>query len=414
MTQLLRPYLGLLLCFAVRTASASESIEIEVAAGQHDRENTPVFVSLPPTMRDAPALSLSQIDASADVPVQILRNEEPQAVWILREKLPTGAVRRYRLETTDANHKENPIATCTDNGQQLLLSVAQKPVLTYQHATKEPPEGIESVFRRSGFIHPVFTPSGGIVTDDFPPDHPHQHGIFFAWVNTTIAGRDVNFWDPKAQTGHIRHSAIKELCEGDVFAQFRVELIHSDITNPEQSRPVINETWTVRAFNLDRVFVVDFESVQTSVADSCTINAHNYGGMAFRGLRSWFEDQSFALVTSEGQDQQTGNESRPKWVRMSGPVPSEAGQDDELGTLMALGHPNNFRASQPVRLHPDKPYFCFAPMIAGPFTIAKEKPFVSRYRFLIFDGEVDSEFEQRVWNDYAEPPAVRTLTTDAR
>ena len=121
-------------------------------------------------------------------------------------------------------------------------------------------------------------------------------------------------------------------------------LLHSDITNTEASQPVFNETWTVRAFNLDRQFLVDFESVQTCVADSCTVNRYHYGGMAFRGLRSWFDDQSVALVTSEGKDQKTGNESRPKWVRMSGPVESDAGPNEGLATLLVMGHPDNFRA----------------------------------------------------------------------
>jgi hypothetical protein len=74
-----------------------------------------------------------------------------------------------------------------------------------------------------------------------------------------------------------------------------------------------------------------------------------------------------------------------------------------------MGHPNNFRASQPVRLHPDKPYFCFAPEIVGPFTIARQESFVSRYRFLIFDGEIDSGLIQRTWNNYADPPEIRQL-----
>jgi hypothetical protein len=94
---------------------------------------------------------------------------------------------------------------------------------------------------------------------------------------------------------------------------------------------------------------------------------------------------------------------------MSGPVPPDTGNDDKLATLLVMGHPSNFRANQPVRLHPDKPYFCFAPMITGSFTISREQPFTSRYRFLIFDGENNDDATERVWTDYAEPPDVRIL-----
>jgi hypothetical protein len=409
MEQCRRLVLAWLIVVACRSSLARESFVIEVAAGQQDRENTPVFVSLPQSMWSAAALTLTRIDSNTPVAVQILPSEKPQAVWLLREKLPAGRKRRYRLESKDAISKIPPLVTCVNTGEELFLRVGQKAVLKYQHAVKKPPQAIDAVYRRSGYIHPVFTPSGRVITDDFPPDEPHQHGVFFAWVNTTVAGHNVNFWDPKAATGQVSHSAIEKICEGDVFADFRVKLLHSDTTDPEASKPVFNETWTVRAFNLNRQFLVDFESIQTCVADSCTVNKHHYGGMAFRGLRSWFDDKSVALVTSEGKDQQNGNGSRPKWVRMSGPVPPDTGNDDKLATLLVMGHPSNFRANQPVRLHPDKPYFCFAPMITGSFTISREQPFTSRYRFLIFDGENNDDATERVWTDYAEPPDVRIL-----
>jgi hypothetical protein len=407
--RVLRHSILAIVCIAARGASAREAVVVEVSAGQHDRQNTPIFVSLPESMRGAAGLSLTQMEDNAPVAVQFLSTEKPQAAWILRAPLPAGAKRRYRLESTDATAGSAPIATCVDSEGQLAISIGQKPVLKYQHAVKEPPEGIEPVYQRSGYIHPVFTPAGRVITDDFPPDEPHQHGVFLAWVNTTVGGHNVNFWDPKALSGHVEHSAVKQIHQGDVFAGFQVQLIHSDITNPEKLQPVFDETWTVRVYNLERQFLIDFESIQTCVTDSCTVNKHYYGGMAFRGLRSWFDDKSVALVTNEGKDQQTGNESRPKWVRMTGPASSAAGKGESLATFLAMGHPNNFRASQPVRLHPDKPYFCFAPEIVGPFTIARQESFVSRYRFLVFDGEIDSGLIQRTWNDYADPPEIRQL-----
>ena len=53
-------------------------------------------------------------------------------------------------------------------------------------------------------------------------------------------------------------------------------------------------------------------------------------------------------------------------------------------------------------------------MITGPFTLAGQQSYISRYRFLIFDGENNADSNQRVWTDYAEPPNVRILPTDDR
>jgi hypothetical protein len=42
----------------------------------------------------------------------------------------------------------------------------------------------------------------------------------------------------------------------------------------------------------------------------------------------------------------------------------------------------------------------------GDFTIEVGKPFVSRYRFYVHDGELDRAAADRLWQDYADPPTV--------
>jgi hypothetical protein len=69
--------------------------------------------------------------------------------------------------------------------------------------------------------------------------------------------------------------------------------------------------------------------------------------------------------------------------------------------LAALSHPQNFRSPQPVRLHPNKPYFCFAPMVLGDFRIEAGKPYVSRYRFVAFDGQGDASELDAIWKAFA-------------
>ena len=39
------------------------------------------------------------------------------------------------------------------------------------------------------------SPRGTVVTDDYPDDHKHQHGIFTAWTKTEYEGRDVKPMD---------------------------------------------------------------------------------------------------------------------------------------------------------------------------------------------------------------------------
>ncbi|MBI3465322.1 MAG: PmoA family protein, partial [Planctomycetes bacterium] len=108
-------------------------------------------------------------------------------------------------------------------------------------------------------------------------------------------------------------------------------------------------------------------------------------------------------TTSEGKDRIDGNHTRPEWVSLSGKI------DGQPAALTVMGHPTNYGFPQPVRLHPTKPYFCFAPMVLGEFKLEKSRPYVSRYRFLVHDGALDQVLNRSVWSDYAEPPSVRSV-----
>ncbi|MEM7313500.1 MAG: DUF6807 family protein, partial [Planctomycetota bacterium] len=63
--------------------------------------------------------------------------------------------------------------------------------------------------------------------------------------------------------------------------------------------------------------------------------------------------------------------------------------------------PANARSPQHVRLHPKMPYFCFLPMVENDLEIKPDDPFVSRYRFVAFDGELDREQIEAIWKQYA-------------
>jgi len=396
----------------------AESV-VEIAAGRHDRADMPIVVPLPESLRGAKGLAMTCLENGKSVDAQILLGNEPSAVWMLEQPLRAGATRRYRLAEVAAEQVGPPRVRCEDDGRQLMLRVGDRPVLNYHHRTVESPSGIDPLYRRSGHIHPLFTPSGRSVTDDFPPDHAHQHGIFFAWVNTTFAGHAVDFWNQMGRTGAIEHIAIESLVDGPVFGQFRVRLRHLDTTSAGNPRAVLDETWDVRAYNLDQHFLVDIDSTQTCLDEPLTIDEYHYGGMGVRGQRQWFDAQAgdrgkpdparrgeFEFTTSEGKNRLAGNHTRPEWVSLSGKI------DGQPATLTVMGHPTNFRFPQPVRLHPTKPYFCFAPMVLGEFQLEKSRPYVSRYRFLVYDGSLDPNLNRAVWSDYAEPPQVRVVAAN--
>jgi len=275
-------------------------------------------------------------------------------------------------------------------------------VLTYNHAVVPSPDPKEPYYRRSGYVHPVRSPAGKVLTDDFAPDHPHQHGIMFPWTKCTFEGRPAEFWNQKLQLGTVEHAGFQAAGGGSVFGFFTAKLRHVALKAAGGPKAALTETWSVRVYNRSDGFLFDIDSVQRSATDSpLVIEKYHYGGMAIRCRREWIDKGDF--LTSEGKTRADGNHSRPRWCDVNGKLGGKA------TGVTVLCHPGNFRFPQPVRLHPNKPYFCFAPMVLGRFRIEPGKPYVSKYRFYVHDGKLDPAAADALWNDYAHPAEVRIV-----
>lgn len=296
---------------------------------------------------------------------------------------------------------------CRQTPEALELLADGQLVLRYHTAVAEPPQGIDPVYRRSGFIHPVQSPSGRCLTADFPPDHAHQHGLFNAWVNTTFQGRQVDFWNQAGKTGSVEHRRVVSTGATSNSAEFTVELQHTDLSAPDGPVPVLKELWTVRLLAHPTGRLFDIESRQTCIADSpLIVNEYHYGGMGFRGSSEWFAEKGqpatdFEFQTSEGRDRIQGNHTRPRWVVAHGTL------DGAPCGLAVMGHPENFRHPEPVRLHPTKPYFVFAPCVLGEFRLEPGVEHVARYRYFVFDGPIDQDAINAVWQDYTRGAAAK-------
>ena len=383
---------------------AAQVVTLEVAAGDVDRVNVPVTAKLPSSLRNKQFLTLTRLDNGESIPVQVHQGRTANAVWILRDRLAAGQVRQYRLAAASEQSPPVVCVTVTNSGEQLLVMVGKKPVLAYNVAVVPSPDPEHPYYARSGYIHPVYNPSGQVVTDDFNPDHAHQHGIMFAWRNMTFEGRSSNGWDQKKGTGRVEHVELNDSASGPVFGSFTARLRQVDLTAPGGPKPVLDETWFVRAYNLSDRFLFDIESTQTCASNSpVTIEEIHYGGLMIRGHADWQERKHFDYLTSEGKTKADGNQTRPSWVDMHGPVDGK-----ETGVTI-LDHPGNFRFPQPTRLHPSMPYFCFTPATLGAFTIEPGKSYVSRYRFCVHGEMLDRKAADRVWQDYAHPVAVQVI-----
>jgi hypothetical protein len=68
------------------------------------------------------------------------------------------------------------------------------PVLTYRYG-EQLKEGVDARFARSTYIHPLFSLDGQPLTDDFPADHVHHHGLFWGWPVVKVRGQTTSNWE---------------------------------------------------------------------------------------------------------------------------------------------------------------------------------------------------------------------------
>lgn len=290
-----------------------------------------------------------------------------------------------------------PCVQAADDETKLLsLSDGDRPLMTYNAAVVPSPIADAPWYGRSGFIHPVYSPKGNVVTGAFPEDHPHQHALMFAWTSASYDGQKVDFWNSHKKQGKIEH--VKTIHADD--DTIKTQLRHMITGKRDKPLTVLNETWTITRVPHETLNVFDLVSVQTCATDKpLKIRKYKYGGMCVRGPASWSNGD--AMLTSEGKTQTQGNHTRPNWVALFGKA-SKPGEDNrDWAGIAAMSHPDNHHGPQPVRLHEEMSYFCFAPMVAGDFQITPGKPYTSKFRFVTYDGKPNAKQLDAIWQDYS-------------
>jgi hypothetical protein len=77
--------------------------------------------------------------------------------------------------------------------KSLGLWEGDQPVLVYNHGMIEKP-GVPADRARSTYIHPLYGVDGEVLTDDFPEDHYHHRGLFWAWPHVKTGGKEYDLW----------------------------------------------------------------------------------------------------------------------------------------------------------------------------------------------------------------------------
>ncbi len=165
-----------------------------------------VAVDLPPCFSvEAAALQLVEGDGeTAAVPVQLVpqvsadgtvAKDRGRLVAVIPPKAGTDGERKFELQCTDAA-ASSPFELATVDDRSLKITDDDKPVLAYNYGTIVGEDVPETDHRRERgcYIHPIWGLDGEVLTDDFPRDHFHHHGIFWAWPHVGVGDKQYDTW----------------------------------------------------------------------------------------------------------------------------------------------------------------------------------------------------------------------------
>ena len=386
-------------CFLLPTLSHSQDYNLEINAGNIERINSIATFDWPDGIQID---NVSLLDNSGNqVAVQFHNNKG----WFIIDHLAAGEKTDYILKTNASSSFASIETTLHDRGAVGFYSDKSMILQYNSEETEFPRKRIKEKFRRGGYIHPVMTPSGITITDDYPRNHTHHHGIWAAWTKTSFDGREPDFWNMGNLSGTVLPVALDSMWTGPVIAGTKSRHVYVDLSG-DNPVDVLNESWEVNVFSIPTTgdtpyHLFDVHILHETVTDEpLHLPEYRYGGLGFRGHWDWNGAQKTFFLTSEGKDRANGHATTANWCHIGGFV------DGKLAGVAIMSHPSNFRHPQPMRIHPTEPFFNWAPSQAGDWSITQDQPYEVTYRFVVMDGEPDSTFYDRLWQDFASPPSV--------
>lgn len=291
----------------------------------------------------------------------------------------------------------------TSTGIDFLID--NQRVLTYQTKKEPVPAGVKDAFSKSGFIHPITSPSGQVLSRIQPSDHYHHYGIWGPWTRATISGREVDFWNLGDEKGRVDFSHVlsKKIAGG--AAELNVRQNHIDLQAPDTERIAIEEDLRIKVKPADKGrYMVDYTTtISTKIPGGILLDDYRYGGgIGFRATELWGDDNS-TILTSEGKDRKTADGSNAKWIIVKGKTADASGQSG----ILFLSHNTNKAHPEPLRVWPVGQYngkgnvfIEFCPIRHESWDLQPNNRYTLKYRMIVFDGDLSPEEAESYWRAF--------------
>ncbi|HZH94296.1 MAG TPA: PmoA family protein [Flavisolibacter sp.] len=375
----------------------------------------PVQVALDAvTMLPDSVLQLVEITGGRKAPVasQVYGSEQRTLHWILTPQAVSGK-RIFELIKKPALQKGS-LVTATAADSYLTIAASGKNLLRYNYKTVYPPAGVDTVYKRSGFIHPLWSPRGQELTRINAPDHYHHWGLWNPWTQVLFERDTIDFWNLVKKEGTVRFADFLSTTNGAVFAGFKALHQHIVFKKNGEEKIALNEVQSVRIYNPEgaqNYYIADITiTLACATKSPVLLLEYRYGGLGLRATAEWNKDNSYT-ITSEGKTRKDADGSTAKWCMVQGAI------DGDSAGLVMMSYPTNYNHPEPLRVWPENMngrgdvFINFSPTKNTNWLISPGKEYVLKYRLLLFNDSFSKQQAEKAWQNFAYVPTV-TVTKE--
>lgn len=283
------------------------------------------------------------------------------------------------------------------NDKSLGLWEGDQPVLVYNHGVIRK-AGVPADRARSTYIHPLYGLDGEVLTDDFPRDHYHHRGLFWAWPHVKSGGKEYDLWMLKGVEQRFERWLAREAGPANALLQVQNGWFAGD-------RKIMDERVTVRVQPArQNTRVLDLEFEWTPQDDAVTLagaEGKSYGGLTLR-----FAPRTNTVITTPlGIDEKDLPMTRLAWADLTAQFPRVA-QPGGAAIFVPPNHPD----FPPMWLTRHYGVLCLGWPGVDAQTFPAGKPIRCRYRVWIHRGAASAEALAAAYQAYAQattntPPA---------
>lgn len=293
---------------------------------------------------------------------------------------------------------------------QIDITEGGKPVLRYNYRMVEPGEILSQVSEdnrkyarsRSDYLHPLYGPAGEILTRDWPVDHPHHRGIYWAWP-------EVDFGKERGDLHALQRLSARptgqlKLAGDPLYAQIEAE----NLWIWENRESIVREWAVLRAHPAtDKGRIVDVQFELVGLTEGITLarrGTSNYGGLNLR----------LATPTSQKISVHTdppGSPRRRAWSDLSGVFPGAK----EASGVSVFQHPSNPEYPGDWVQYPDlswvQPTF---PSAGKRHPLPPNRPLVLRYRLWLHPGGPPApDVMARLFDEWQATPPLKAASSNS-